>query len=160
MDVVGSTDRPHTKHFSPRYSEDENPDMDSSELLPLFTRLDFNMVPIELQPAVVLKSYLLNHGVPTTDGVAPEMIRKLATRVDELPKQVLDPSLAVELAKWVGFEPLDGLQLGDKYDDWVSAQLYSFSSCISSEVIHIIYMRIFCVFRTATIQQSFTLLKW
>lgn len=120
MDIVGSTGKKRTEHLGPHYSSLENPDVDTSELLPLWTRLDFTKVPIEAQPAIVLKCFLLNRGVLTTEDDSPAVIRAWAYRAEELEKQVLNPSLAVEPVKWVGFEPLDELTLGDDYDDWVS----------------------------------------
>ena len=62
----------------------------------------------------------MNCGVPTTENDTPERIREWVHCAEEVQKPVLDPSLALEPVKWVGFELLGELVLGDKYDDWVS----------------------------------------
>ena len=111
MNIVGSTDQPRSDHLGPQYSEAENVGVNTSE---------FIEVPIEAQPTVILKCYLLNRGVPTTENNTPERIRERVHCAEEVQKPVLDPSLALEPVKLVGFEPLDELVLGAKYGDWVS----------------------------------------
>ena len=98
MEIVGSTGKPSSEHLGPHFSELENPDVDESALLPLWTRLDFDLVPIELQSLPVLRSYLLNRGVQTNEDDAADMIRKCVNRANETEKQMLDPCLMVEPA--------------------------------------------------------------
>ena len=120
MKIVGSTGKQRKDHLGPRYSEEENEDVRTDVLLPIWTKLDFTAVPIDLQPVAVLRCYLLNRGVPTGGNDSPRMIREWTRQADAIQKVVMNPSLVVEPAGWVGFEPLDELELGDEYDDWVS----------------------------------------
>lgn len=89
MKIVGSTGKRRTNHLGPRYSAEENKDVDPSELLPIWMRLDFDEVPIDLQPAVVLKAYLLNHGVPTNENDSPDMMRNWVRQAVSVQKEVL-----------------------------------------------------------------------
>jgi len=123
MDVLGYNDRPYSEHLGPRYSDKENPTVDPTKLLPIFTRLHFDVDPIEVQPACVLGHFLLNRGVVPGEDATPSMLRDWARRTVEVEKQVLNPEMALEPVKWVGFEPLEELALDDKYDDWVSTRL-------------------------------------
>ncbi|KAL9189536.1 hypothetical protein ACHAXT_009211 [Thalassiosira profunda] len=118
MDVVGSTDKLRGEHLGPKYSTSDNPDVDTSELLPLWTRIDFAANPIEVQPPICLKYWLLNHGVETAEGDSFEDLCKFVHQAMAAKKVVLNPALAIEPVAWVGFEPLDELELNDKYDDW------------------------------------------
>ena len=94
--------------------------MEPGTLLPLFARLDFDKVPNEVQPASVLKAHLLTRGIPTPTNVSDDKIRELVHQACGAEKRVLDPSLVPEADSWVGFEPLDEVEIGDEYDDWVS----------------------------------------
>lgn len=124
MTIVGSTMKPRSELLGPRYTVDDNPEVDTNDLLPLFATLSFDDDPIDVQPTAVLKAYLLARGVTMPQNTSPEKIRELAHSAHDAAlrgkRPVMHPSLVPKPAKWVGFEPLDDLELGDKYDDWVS----------------------------------------
>lgn len=120
MELVGCTGRPRADHLGPKYSVEEHPDVDTNELLPVFTRINFDTDPVAIQPVIVLRAFLLNHGIPTSNADTDEMIRQWSQRAHNEHKLVLPPSMVLQPAKWVGFEVLDELELGDVYDDWVS----------------------------------------
>lgn len=127
MTIVGSTGKPREDHLGPRFSAEDHPDADESELLPTFAKIIFAPAnPIDVQPRVALAGYLLSRGVPTTEADTNEAIREWVYRAEEEGKQLLPPSLIPQPAKWVGFEPLEELELGDAYDDWVSVICVSF----------------------------------
>ena len=121
MSIVGSTDQRRHMHLGPHYSDAENADVDSAELLPIFGRLNFNVTPVDLQPTTLLKYFLLHRGIATTEKESAEEIRRLARRAVEEVRLVLPPSLTLEPVAWVAFEALDEDEMGDKYDNWVSA---------------------------------------
>ena len=120
MSILGCTDSPCTEHLGPRYSAEENPTVATTELLPIWTRLNFGDDPLDAQPICVLRYFLLNRGVPTTEDDTIDKLRAWVRRAIEVQKRVFDPSKVLKPVKWVGFEALDDLELGDKYDDWVS----------------------------------------
>ncbi|KAL9188999.1 hypothetical protein ACHAXT_011489 [Thalassiosira profunda] len=120
MTVVGSTGKLRTEQLGPRYSEDErfsDPATDGP-LLPLFAHIDFDKDPVDVQPTAVLRAYLLNRGVETTETDSDEKIREWTHQSLADGKRMMPPSLQLEPAKWVGFEPLEELHLNDDYDDW------------------------------------------
>lgn len=119
MSIVASKNEPRANLLGPRYSTKDNNTIDTNKLLPLFARLHFEYDPIEVQPTSVLRGYLLARGITTPQDSSSDSIRELVLRAYEVKRPVLDPSLVPEPAKWVGFEPLDEAEIGDKYDDWV-----------------------------------------
>ena len=72
----------------------------------------------------VLRYYLLTRGVTTPGDVSRSAVNKLVHELPGTDRPVLDPTLVFEPDSWVGFEPLDDFEIGDKYDDWVSTYYY------------------------------------
>ena len=120
MSIVGSVNQPRAEYLGPRFIKDDNPEVPTNELLPLFARVSFGAVPINCQSTSVLKSYLLSRGVTMPQNTSAEKILELAHQANGSTRVVLHPSLVPQPAPWVGFEPLEELAVGDKYDDWVS----------------------------------------
>ena len=106
-------------------TKEDNPHVDTEKLLPVFARLDFDQDPIALQPTRVLKRYLLAHGITAPEDTPPKKIREMAQTVYDtrFSRCVLDPEMVPKAVKWVGFEALDEVEIGDDYDDWVSISL-------------------------------------
>lgn len=125
MKVVASNDLPRNQLLGPRYTKEDNPHVDTEKLLPVFARLDFDQDPIGLQPTRVLKHYLLAHGITVPEDTPPKKIREMAQTVYDtrFSRCVLDPEMVPKAVKWVGFEALDEVEIGDDYDDWVSISL-------------------------------------
>ena len=135
MSTMASTDQPRANLLGPRYSRNDNPTVDSNKLLPLFAKIDFEKDPINVQPTSVLRAYLLARGVTMPYDTSPDKLREIAHSTHGVKRPVLDPSLVPEPAKWVGFEPLDDAEIGDKYDDWVSL-LYLHSLSVNQLAPH------------------------
>ena len=131
MGTIASVDCSRSDHLGPRYSPTENSSVHSRELLPIFAKLDFDKVPAELQPASVLRYWLLHRGISTTENESDNDVRSLVLRAIEEERVVLPPSMTLEPVKWVGFEPLAEAELGDEYDDWVSWLIHIALSLLS-----------------------------
>lgn len=124
MTVVSSANLPRNTLLNhPRYIDTDNPEVESSKVLPLFGRINFEQDPIELQPKVVLGFYLLARGVVYPQDVSLEQMQAMTRAAAEagINRPVLDPDLVPKPVKWVGFEPLDEVEIGNEYDDWVSS---------------------------------------
>ena len=139
MRIIGSTDKPRDEHLGPRYNANENPLVSAGTLLPLFGRLHFHKVPICAQPPTVLRSYLLARGVTTPGNVSHEKICELVHSLQGTERRVLDPSLVPKPDSWVGFEPLDDVEIGDEYDDWVRAHSNNLLYAYTLHLILLIY---------------------
>lgn len=120
MTIVASKDKPRNQLLGPRYTSNDNSLVDTGKLLPLFARVDFDQEPVNVQPTRVLRAYLLARGVTVPQNTSADKIRELAQRAHEAKSRrpVLDPELVPKEAKWVGFEPLDEVEIGDDYDNW------------------------------------------
>ena len=120
MSVVGSRDQSRAELLGPRYTQDDNAQVSTDSILPLFARLDFQKDPIEIQPIDVLRAYLHARGTLTPSNISADKIREMAHTAHEVKKRVVDPELVPEGDSWVGFEPLEEEAMGDDYDNWVS----------------------------------------
>lgn len=120
MTIVGSKEQPRDKLLGPRYTADDNPRVDTENLIPLFGKLDFTADPIDVQPPSVLRAYLLSHGVAFPNNIHADKLREAAHRMGSANRTILTPDLVPLADSWVGLEVLHDETLGDKYDDWVS----------------------------------------
>ena len=124
MDIVSSTGLARTEHLGPRYSDAKNPRVKATELLPIFARLSLGATvesaPISAEPVSCLKHWLLHRGIAACESDTDETMRQFVRRALRESRLVLPPSMTLEPVAWVGFEPLDPDEVGDKCDDWVS----------------------------------------
>mmetsp|Transcript_40001 Transcript_40001/g.84021 ORF Transcript_40001/g.84021 Transcript_40001/m.84021 type:complete len:240 (+) Transcript_40001:1069-1788(+) len=118
MSTMASKNLPRENLLGPRYCADESDTVDSQELLPLFARLDFGKDPIDVQLTPVLRAHLLARGLTVPQNTSPDKLHQLVHSVHEVRRKIMDPTDVPEPAKWVGFEPLNKVEIGDKYDDW------------------------------------------
>ena len=121
MRIISSADKPRHEKLGPVFTENDNPLVAAGTPLPLFAKLDD---PLDFQPISVLRAYLLARGIALPQNVPDEKIRELAQTAHEVKRRVVDPSMLPDASSWVSFEPLDPIEMGDKYDEWVSTMNY------------------------------------
>ena len=120
MSVVGSRDQSRAELLGPRYTPDDNAQVSTDRILPLFARLNIEKDPIDVQPIDVLRAHLHARGTLTPSNIRADKIRELVHKAHDAKKQVVDPELVPEGESWVAFEPLEEEVIGDEYDNWVS----------------------------------------
>lgn len=115
-----STMQPPSQLKGPLYSDDENPKVSQNVPLPLFARLDFEAVPVEMQPDHVLENFLLARGVVRRPRDTRAHLEYIVRVVIELNHMVLPPELQPKQGKYTGFEALRIRDEGDEPEHWNS----------------------------------------
>jgi len=118
QNIVPLTGKPLEEERGPHYSADENSNVATDETLPLFARLDFSEVPIEAQPVLCMKHWLLSRGIKSLQNDSRPIIERNVRWAQANNKPVLPPSIKCLMGKYDGFEALEARIGNDKFDTW------------------------------------------
>ena len=118
VELVPLTGKSMEDHVGPRYSPEENPTVPTVTPLPVFARLDFEQVPITMQPTLCLQEWLQCRGCVKRKTDTRAIVERNVKIMIAVGRHVLPPSIKFTPGKCTGFEALDYRQAGNKCDTW------------------------------------------
>ena len=118
LELPPLTGEPLSAHSGPKYSVAENEDVSTNEALPPFARLDFSVVPVEMQPSCVLKDWLRARRVVPRRGDERATLERMVKTCMSLKKTVAPPALQLKSGKYNSFEALTFRNAGNSFDVW------------------------------------------
>lgn len=101
----------------PTYSKEENPDVDETCVLPLYARLDFDKLPVKVQPTDILLTWLSARGIHLL-AEDRNVIEAYVAKARELNTFVLEPDLQPKDNPYNWFDVLCPILLGNDFDHW------------------------------------------
>lgn len=106
LELSPLTGEPLSAHSGPKYSVAENEDVSTNEALPPFARLDFSVIPEEMQPSCVLKDWLRARRVVPRRGDERATLGRMVKTCISLKKTVAPLALQLKSGKYNRFEAL------------------------------------------------------
>ncbi len=111
--------RPPKTISNPTYSAAENPNVRTTQALPRYARLDFDMCPVEVQPIDILLAWLSARGVHVLSDDRGD-VESCVARARRLETEVMEPELQPKDNPYHWFDVLRPKARGNKYDHWSS----------------------------------------